>query len=115
MNVNRSGRCARWVARAVVPVACVVVATLTAGCQADCKTACEKLILDCGAGIPSYNATQCEEDCNAVQTYYETYPYLEDELEAFHEELACIRDADCEALLDPDAPACYNEQLFVFN
>ncbi len=85
------------------------------GCQADCKTACDKLILDCGAGIPSYNATQCEEDCTAVQTYYETYPYLEDELDAFHEELKCIRDTECEALLDPESPACYNRDLFFFN
>ncbi len=93
----------------------MVSALLTPGCQADCESACDKLILDCGAGIPSYNATQCAEDCKAVQSYYEAYPYLEDELEAFQEELQCIQKADCEALLDPDDPACYNDQLFVFN
>ena len=101
--------------RIIALAGCALGVLLASGCQADCKSACDKLILDCGAGIPSYNATQCEEDCTAVQTYYETYPYLEDELEAFHEELACIQKADCEALLDPDDPACYNEQLFVFN
>ncbi len=98
-----------------VLLACLAGGLVASACQADCESACDKLILECGAGIPSYNATQCAEDCKAVQTYYETYPYLEDELESFQEELQCIQKADCEALLDPEDPACYNEALYVFH
>jgi hypothetical protein len=84
------------------------------GCQDDCKAACKKIIVECEAGIPSYNTTQCEEDCTSVRDYYETYDYLATDLAAFEEQLNCIQDASCEELLDPDAPACYDNQLFEF-
>ena len=84
------------------------------GCRPDCESACDKIIVECAAGIPSYNSMQCEADCVAVQEQYEAYDYYEDELEDFNEQLGCIMDASCVELMDPEAPACYNSALGSF-
>lgn len=89
-------------------------AALFTGCQATCDSACTKIIETCEGGIPSYSTAQCALDCNAVQTQYEAHDYLQPQLDAFQAQLNCIRDADCADLTDPESPACYDDQLFVF-
>jgi hypothetical protein len=87
---------------------------LGTACEATCEDACQKLIDDCEAGIPSYSVKQCSDDCNAVETSYEAYDYLQPQLEALQNQLNCIDDSSCEDITNPDAPACYDEQLSVF-
>lgn len=88
----------------------VLLGSLTLpACQNTCEKACSKLINDCQAQFPSYNAKTCEEECTVIQEEYKSHDYLEPEQTAFQTQLDCIAESECSALLDPNAPACFND------
>jgi len=99
------------------PIALALFGLLLGGCDASCTDACKKLIDECEAGIPSYNVTQCETDCNGIQDEYESEVYLEEEAVAFQEQLNCIQKASCDDLLEGEESSCYQEAtgLYIFN
>ncbi len=95
----------------------LISSLLLYGCQATCQDACRKIIVECEAGIPSYNVTQCAADCSLVQTEYDAHDYLEPQQESFSAQLECIQSASCDEILTPDASgSCYQQfkQLYVF-
>lgn len=88
----------------------VFVLLMATACDTTCEQACNKLIKDCGAGFPSYNAETCQEECELVQKEYGSYDYLVSEKDAFQRQLDCLGESSCEDILNPNQPACYNVQ-----
>lgn len=98
-------------------VALVGALALAAGCDANCKSVCKKLVDECEYGEPGYGREQCESECQVAIDDLEEAPDATAEREALQVQMDCIVDSECSALLDPEDPgypACYDPQVSVF-
>lgn len=95
--------------RAVSLLSMVLALGVLTSCDTTCDRACNKLIVDCSGGFPSYNTETCQEDCELIQKEYNSHDYLEPEQTAFQTQLNCIGESTCDALLNPTSPACYTD------
>lgn len=113
MRRHRAGQAPSW----MILAALFLSTAGLFGCDADCRTACKKLIRECDYAEPGYGVDQCEAECQVQKDALAEEPGSETQSAAFQDQLNCIRDAECSALTDPadpNYPACYDDDVFSF-
>lgn len=104
-------------ARPLLAVALLILAGASAACDADCRDMCKKVIRQCDYAEPGYGVDQCEAECQIQVDRAEESADADTESAAIQDQLNCIVDAECSALLDasdPAYPACYSSEADVF-
>jgi hypothetical protein len=83
---------------------------LLGGCDATCKTACERLLECDEVDSPRLPQAECEASCLVQEDVYDSWDdtQLQD---AFGDFKSCLRDSEC---ADIAAGACYDEDLFLW-
>jgi hypothetical protein len=81
---------------------------LLAGCEPDCRQACNHLLEDCGVDRADYGVEDCAAQCSAFLDHYADDWQRAESRQA----VRCVRNASCASL--QAGTACYDEAVYVW-
>lgn len=79
-----------------------------AGCDSDCRQACQHVLDDCGVDRADYGVDDCTAQCQAFVAHYDG----EWQEEHARDSVACTRNAACDDLRA--GAACYDEAIYIW-
>lgn len=93
----------------VARAALLLLITLSlAGCDTQCRQACQHLLDDCGVDRADYGVDDCSSQCQAFVAHYEDQWQEQQARDA----VLCTRDAECADLRA--GAACYDEAVYIW-
>ncbi len=86
----------------------LLLALSLAGCDTECRQACEHVLDDCGIDRADYGVDDCTAQCQAFLSHYED----EWQEEQAKDAVQCTRNAACADL--QAGAACYDEAVYIW-